>query len=190
VTKFPADRFDDKNAAPARVGAHRSSIVRRKWWVAALIAVGSTAAIILAALVGISVIDAKNLQDINIPAIGITATPTPTPTPTPTVVGADPTTIPPKELKKIVITVLNGTPQDGLAESVVSLLKTAGWVDLTAASASDTTIKVSVVVYGPETDKAYANGVAASLGIKAVKQSDMYPGANVTVLLGSDFVQQ
>jgi negative regulator of sigma E activity len=190
VSKLPADRFDDKSAAPTRVGAHRRRVVRRAWWVTTLISVGSVAAIILAALVGVSVIDAKNLQALDIPAIGITATPTPTPTPTPTSNTIDPLTLPKKELDKIAITVLNGTPQEGLAESVVTMLETTGWVNMTAAAAADDTIKVSVVVYGPATDEAYAHGVASSLGIKAVKQSDMYPGANVTVLLGSDFVQQ
>ena len=57
------------------------------------------------------------------------------------------------------------------------------------ASAADTTLKISVVVYGPDEDLSLATSVAMSLGIKAVKQSDLYPGARVTVLMGKDFIR-
>ncbi len=190
MSKLPTDRFDDTTSTPSRVGAHRRRIARRPWWFHTAIAGGSVVAIVLAALVGVSIIDAKNLQAIDLPAVGITATPTPTPTPTPEQDVADPLLMTDKELKNVTITVLNGTAEEGIAESVVTMLETTGWRNATPANASDSTIKVSVVVYGPEADLRYANGVAASLGIKAVKQSDMYPGATVTVLVGSDFVQQ
>lgn len=189
MTKYPQDRFDNKADQPTRVGAHRLPIVRRPWWVKGLISVGATSALILAALAGVAVLDAKNLQQIDLPALGITATPTPTPTPTPEIPLVDPTVLTKKELKAISITVLNGTTSETLAEDVAGLLETQGWPNLTTADAADQTIKVSVVVYGPDEDLMLATSVAKSLGIKAIKQSDLYPGAKVTVLVGSDFVQ-
>lgn len=189
MSKKITDRYDDSSRSPERVGAHRRPVTRLAWWVTTLISLGSVAAIILAALVGVSVIDAKNLQALDLPAIGITAAPTPTPTPTPTIPMKDPSNIKPGALAKLTITVLNGTKQSGLAADVADMLTAQNWQNISIANAADNTITVSVVVYGPDENLLYANGVAAALGIKAVKQSDMYPGATVTVLVGSDFVQ-
>ena len=189
MTKYPQDRFDDKTAVPARVGAHRRPVVRKPWWVKGLVSLGATSALILAALAGVAVLDAQNLQDIDLPVLGITATPTPTPTPTPTIPIVDPTTLPKNELKKITITVLNGTSSETLDEEVAAILEEQSWPNITTASAADTTIKLSVVVYGPDEDLSLATSVATSLGIKAVKQSDMYPGARITVLVGRDLIR-
>ncbi len=188
MTKYPQDRFDDLTARPARVGAHRQPVARRVWWVTALISLGVTASLVLLALAGVAVLDAKNLQQIDIPVLGLTATPTPTPTPTPTIAVVDPTTLSKKQLKAITITVLNGTTSETLGNDVAGLLTTQSWPNITVAAAADTTIKVSVVVYGPDEDLPLATSVAKSLGITAIKQSDMYPGAKVTVLVGKDFV--
>ena len=187
MAKYPQDRFDDKSAQAGRAGAHRQPISRRPWWATTLISLGVTAGLILAALAGVTVIDSKNLQQIDIPALGITATPTPTPTPKIPVV--DPTLLTKKELRQITITVLNGTTSETLAEDVADILASQDWPNITTAAAADSTIKVSVVVYGPDEDLPLATSVAKSLGISAVKQSDMYPGAKVTVLVGRDFVR-
>ncbi len=189
MTKYPRDRFDDKAAFPQRVGAHRQPVARKPWWVKTLLSLGVASVLILAALAGVSVLDARNLQDIDLPVLGITATPTPTPTPTPTIPIIDPTTLSKKELRAITITVLNGTTSETLDKDVAAILKEQSWPNITTASAADSTIKISVVVYGPDEDLSLATSVAKSLGIKAVKQSDMYPGARVTVLMGSDFVR-
>lgn len=189
VANNPQDRFDDKNAYSRRAGAHRQPVSRRPWWVTTLISVGATASLILAALAGVAVLDAKNLQQIDIPALGITATPTPTPTPTPKIPVVDPALLTKKDLKQITITVLNGTTSETLAKDVSDLLDTLGWPNISTADAADSTIKVSVVVYGPDEDLPLATSVANGLGIAAVKQSDMYPGAKVTVLVGKDFVR-
>lgn len=189
MTKYPQDRFDDKSAVPARVGAHRRGVVRKPWWVKGLVSLGVTSALILAALAGVAVLDARNLQDLDLPVLGITATPTPTPTPTPTIPIVDPTALTKKELKGITITVLNGTTSETVDKDVAEILKEQSWPNITTASAADSTIKVSVVVYGPDEDLSLATSVAKSLGIKAVKQSDMYPGARITVLVGRDFIR-
>ena len=189
MTKYPRDRFDDKTAVPARVGAHRQPVARKPWWAKGLVSLGVTSALILAALAGVAVLDARNLQDIDLPVLGITATPTPTPTPTPTIPLIDPTLLTKKELKDITITVLNGTTSETLDKDIAELLKEQSWPNITTANAADSTIKVSVVVYGPDADLSLATSVAKSLGIKAVKQSDMYPGARVTVLMGRDLIR-
>ena len=189
VAKYPQDRFDDKSAQAGRAGAHRQPISRRPWWATTLISLGVTAGLILAALAGVAVVDAKNLQQLDIPALGITATPTSTPTPTPKIPVVDLTLLTKKELGQITITVLNGTTSETLAEDVADILKAQDWPNITTAAAADSTIKVSVVVYGPDEDLPLATSVAKSLGISAVKQSDMYPGAKVTVLVGKDFVR-
>lgn len=189
MTKYPRDRFDDKASVPARVGAHRQPVARKPWWVKSLVSLGVTSVLILSALAGVAVLDARNLQDIDLPVLGITATPTPTPTPTPEIPLVDPTTLSKKELKDITITVLNGTTSETLDEDVAAILEAQSWPNITVASAADTTIKISVVVYGPDEDLSLATSVAMSLGIKAVKQSDLYPGARVTVLMGKDFIR-
>jgi hypothetical protein len=101
----------------------------------------------------------------------------------------DPTTLSKKELNDITITVLNGTTSETLDQDVAAILEEQSWPNVTTANAADTTIKVSVVVYGPDDDLSLATSVAKSLGIKAVKQSDMYPGARITVLMGADFIR-
>ena len=189
MAKYPQDRFDDTSAYARRAGAHRQPISRRPWWVTTLISVGVTSALILAALAGVAVLDAKNLQDLDIPTLGLTPTPTPTPTPTSTIPIIDPTLLTTKELKRITITILNGTTSTTLAKDVSDILKTQNWPNISTADAADSTIKVSVVVYGPDDDLSLATSVANSLGIAAIKQSDMYPGAKVTVLVGSDFIR-
>jgi hypothetical protein len=183
VAKKPQDRFDDSSAFPRRAGAHRQPISRRPWWATALISAGVTAGLVLAALAGVAVLDARNLEPIDISVLGTI------PTPAPEITGVDPTLLTEAERQQITITVLNGTTSTTLDEDVAAILTTQGWPNISTANAADSTIKISVVVYGPDRDLALATGVADSLGIAAVKQSDTYPGANVTVLVGKDFVR-
>ncbi|CAB4869765.1 MAG: hypothetical protein F2785_04330 [Actinobacteria bacterium] len=183
MAKKPQDRFDDKNAYAGRAGAHRQPISRRPWWVTTLISVGVTAGLILAALAGVAVLDARNLKPLDISVLGITVTPAPE------ITGVDPTLLTEEERQQITITVLNGTTSTTLDEDVAAILTTQGWVNISTADAADSTIKISVVVYGPDKNLSLATSVAESLGIAAVKQSDSYPGATVTVLVGKDFVR-
>ena len=188
MSRFPKDRFDDPTAVPARPGSHRRHIVRRPWWALALIGLGSSAAIVLAALAGIAVIDARNLEALKLPGLGATATPTPTSTAPGTSGIDDPTTLSAKQLDAVTITVLNGTTQPSTGQDVASLLTNQGWPHVSSADASDSSIKLSVVVYSADANRSVAHGVAQALGIAAIKQSDVYPGATVTVLVGADFV--
>lgn len=183
VAKKPQDRFDDKSAYAGRAGAHRQPISRRPWWVTILISLGVTAGLILAAMAGTAVLDARNLKPIDISVLGITAAPAPV------ITGVDPTLLTEEELQQITITVLNGTTSATLDEDVAAILTTQGWPNISTADAADSTIKISVVAYGADKNLSLATSVADSLGIAAVKQSDNYPGASVTVLVGKDFVR-
>ncbi|MEY4898227.1 MAG: hypothetical protein RL294_38 [Actinomycetota bacterium] len=183
MAKKPQDRFDDTSAYAGRAGAHRQPVYRRPWWVTTLISGGVIAGIILAALVGVVVLDARNLQQIDISAFGITTTPAPE------IPDVDPTLLSEEELNQLTITVLNGTTSATLDEEVAAILTTEGWTSVSTADAADATIEISVVLYGPDEDLPLATSVAESLGIVVVKQSDAYPGAKVTVLVGKDLIR-
>ena len=183
VAKQPQDRFDDKSAYDGRAGSHREPISRRPWWVTTLMSLGVTAGLILAAMAGAAVLDARNLKPIDISVLGITAAPAPV------ITGVDPTLLTEEERQQITITVLNGTTSSTLDDDVAAILTTQGWPNISTANAADSAIKISVVVYGPDKNLSLATSVADSLGIAAVKQSDTYPGATVTVLVGNDFVR-
>jgi hypothetical protein len=186
VSKYPQDRFDGADASAVNRGAHRSEVRRKPWWVKAITVFASTGAIIVVALAGITVIDARlNFEIPDFSTIGQT----PTPTPTPTIELFDPTTLTEKQFKAITITILNGTTSPTLPTDVAGMLTTQNWPQPTLADASDNTVKQSVIVYRYPADELMATSIAASLGIETIQQSDVYRGARVYVLLGSDFVQ-
>ena len=186
MSKYPQDRFDERDSSSARRGAHRTGVRRKPWWVKAVTVVASTSAIIVAALAGITVIDARlNFEIPDFSTIGQT----PTPTPTPTVELFDPTTLTEKQFNAITITILNGTTSPTLPTDVATMLTTQNWPQPTLADAADNTVKDSVIVYRYPADELMATSIAASLGIENIQQSDVYRGARVYVLLGSDFVQ-
>lgn len=186
MSKYPQDRFDGLDKASAGRGAHRSEVRRKPWWVKAVTVFASTGVIIVAALAGITVIDARlNFEIPDFSTIGQT----PTPTPTPTVELFDPTTLTEKQFDAITITILNGTTSPTLPTDVASMLTTQNWPEPTLADSSDNTVKKTLVVYRYPADQLMAESIAASLGVENIQQSDAYRGARVYVLLGADFVQ-
>ncbi len=186
VSKYPQDRFDGLESSSGRRGAHRSEVRRKPWWVKGLTVLGSTGVIVVVALAGVTVIDARlNFEIPDFSTIGQT----PTPTPTPTVELFDPTTLTEKQFKAITITILNGTTSPTLPTDVASMLTTQNWPQPTLADAADNTVKESVIVYRYPADEFMATSIASSLGIENIQQSDVYRGARVYVLLGADFVQ-
>ena len=186
MSKYPQDRFDGRDSSTPQRGAHRTNVRRKPWWVKTLTVVGSTGAIVVAALAGITVIDARlNFEIPDFSTIGQT----PTPTPTPTVELFDPTTLTPKQFAAITITILNGTTSPTLPTDVASMLTTQNWPQPILADAADNTVKDSVVVYRYPADELMATSIAASLGIETIQQSDQYRGARVYIVVGADFVQ-
>ncbi|MEN9740152.1 MAG: hypothetical protein RLZ72_418 [Actinomycetota bacterium] len=186
MSQYPQDRFDGIDTKSVGRGAHRAPVTRKPWWVKLVTVFASTGVIIVAALAGITVIDARlNFEIPDFTTIGQT----PTPTPTPTVVLLDPTTLTEKQFKAITITILNGTTSPTLPTDVASMLTTQNWPQPTFADSSDNTVKQTIVVYRYPADELMAQSIAAALGIETIQQSDAYRGARVYILLGSDFVQ-
>jgi hypothetical protein len=186
VSKYAQDRFDDRDSSSVQRGAHRTTVRRRPWWVKVVTVVASTSAVIVVALAGITVIDARlNFEIPDFTTIGQT----PTPTPTPTIELFDPTKLTEKQFKAITITILNGTTSPTLPTDVASLLTTQNWPQPILADSSDNTVEESVIVYRYPADEFMATSIAAALGIENIQQSGAYRGARVYVLLGSDFVK-
>ena len=61
---------------------------------------------------------------------------------------------------------------------------------MAATNAESTDVAQSIVAYGSAEDLGIALGIAMVLGIdsEAVIQTDTYPGARITVVLGADYV--
>jgi len=99
----------------------------------------------------------------------------------------DPTQI---DTEGLTLTVLNGTPAQGMAGRASQRLSDIGWPEATATNADSTDVAQSVVAYSEDADKASALGIAQLLGLEAdaVVQSTAYPGARITVVLGADYV--
>lgn len=186
MATFPTDQFDNLPDDLQRVGAHRGPKVRGRGWIAFAWAVLATGILMV---VGLFLLSQLNDQiKFTLPGVGAAAsTPsaTPTPTKTPTVAAiTDPTKI---KARKIVITVLNGTPTAGLQNQAGSKLKAAKWTVGSQALASATNIKQTVVYYSRAVNEDVARGVALALGVTTVRLSDAFPGAPITVVLGTDF---
>ena len=185
MSNYPQDRFDKAESVTGRSGSHRRPVRRLPWWVTALSVLGSSGVIIVVALAGITVIDARlNFQ---IPSFGPTQTPTPTPTPTPTFL--DPTTLTERQFAAVTLTILNGTTSPTLPADVAAILTSQNWPQPTIADASETTVKESVIVYRYPADQLLAESIANALGIELIQKSELYRGARVYVVLGADFVK-
>ena len=84
---------------------------------------------------------------------------------------------------------LNGTSTAGLAASAGERLDAEGWPEQTLTNAASQEVETSLVAYSSDEDEALARGVAEILGISEVIETDDYPGARITVLLGADYSQ-
>jgi len=198
MAKPPSDRFDTIPADLHRTGAHRGARRKGRGWIAFAWAALATGVIVAAGVITLAVInDSIKFDDL---LGGTTAsTPTPTPTPTPEVTPVlDPA---------VTVTVLNGTETVGLAANVGEAMRDAGWAGIgSTANASATDFKTTTVYYVDPAQEAAALGLADSLFAKAtadasangvtlsitsirVEQSDQFQGAQLTVVLGADFVE-
>ena len=181
MTEHDADRFDAVVEAPGRVGAHRAHTVRRRWvpWVSVL---ASSAVLVVGALAVTSVIDAR--LNFDIPVIGVTPSPTET-----AAAAVAPTDLTAEELELVTITVLNANGTVGVDATAATALETAGWPLASNADAAEKS-GLSGVIYGDAADEGIARAIADELGIGPITKSSQYPGARITVILGSDFSQK
>jgi len=183
---FDRDRFDDLPADLDRVGAHRAEKRPGRGWIAFAWAALATGVLVGAGVVYLGVAN-DSFQFVN-PSSSTTAqaeeadtaTPTATPSVTPL---TDPSQVDPSVTT---ITVLNGTATAGLAGSASEALESAGWVVGTQGNASER-VATSTVYYAAEVDEPAALGLAQQLGIDDVEQTDAFPGAALTIVLGADY---
>ena len=185
MAKFPSDQFDDIPDDLVRVGAHRAPAKKGRGWLAFLWAVLATVALVAAGLFTLSRIDSDFSLDLFPPQ----ETPTPTPTPTPTAEPVtDPSTLEKDFKKSLTISVLNATPTPGLADTAGDQIKDAGWPDPARANASERNRDETIVYYNGEEYEGVARGLAQLLGVQKVENSEVFPGAKITIVLGTDYV--
>ncbi|CAD6003604.1 LytR C-terminal domain-containing protein [Agreia sp. COWG] len=200
MAKYPADRFDVIPADLHRTGAHRGPRRKGRGWIAFAWAALATGVIVGAGVIALGVIN-KSIVIPDVFGSDTSTTQAATPEPTPTA------TITPVVDPAATITILNGTTTAGLAASVGDSLVTAGWAGVgSTANASSSDFKTTTVYYADAAQQAAALGLANSLFEKAtadaaasgvtlsitsvrVEQSTQFPGANLTAVLGADFVE-
>lgn len=156
---LPRDRFDDLPHGSGRVGAHRAENPRLRAGAITLWAVIATIVLVGAGIFGSLVLSGR-----------ITLFPTPTPTPTPTV------EVEPVVDMTFTVSVLNATPEAGLATTMKDQIVAAGWnADMvSASSAASTDFAQTTVYYSLPADEAAAKGLADLIGGALVEQSDVY----------------
>lgn len=174
TTARPRDRFDDVPADLARVGAHRAPVRGRRGLVTFAWAALATGVLVGAGVFGLSVIE----DDVTMAGTaGTTSSAAAAPAPT----------IDPAET----IVVLNATTTTGLAAKAATIAEDAGWKNLSSANADSQDVQVSTVYYGRKSQQAAALGLAKSLGIGKVEQTDRFDvqgQPRLTVIVGADFV--
>lgn len=185
MASLPRDRFDEIPTGIDRVGAHRAPRKSGGGWIGFAVAVVATAALVVAGLFGVSLLN---------PSFEVPFIPqeTETPTETPTVIVTaepvtDPASVDPEHLAQLSITVLNGTPTSGLANVAGDQLVAAGWPDPSRAAASANDEEFSVIYYADADDEGIARGLMQLLGAAEVQQSDAFPAAKITIVIGADY---
>jgi hypothetical protein len=183
MATFPSDQFDNLPDDLDRVGAHRGPKLKGRGWITFAWAVLACGVLVAGGVFALQVVNGT-IDFIGSSAdASASATPSASPTPVITPV-TDPYSV---RSRKITITILNGTPTAGLQTQAQSKLTAAHWKVTSAALASETTIKKTVVYYASSKNEDVALGVAEALGFKTVQLTDVYQGAPITVVLGADF---
>lgn len=192
TSRFLPDRFDDIENEPGYIGLRRKQREPTFWLVPVGIVVGVS--VVLTAVGMFMVSRADQALELSPEEIAITepppeevaAEPEPEPEPEPEV--AEAITSPSEEQADgLTITILNGTDTTGLAARAGNLLDREGWPKQTRTNADEKGVEDSLVAYESDDDEGLARGVAEILGISEVVQTENYPGARITVLLGADF---
>ncbi|HWH97432.1 MAG TPA: LytR C-terminal domain-containing protein, partial [Pseudolysinimonas sp.] len=114
---------------------------------------------------------------------GATATPGPEATPI-----TDPSLVDPA--LELTISVFNASPTDGQQDAAAEQIGLAGWPAPGTAVANPRDREITVIYYNGAEYKSIALGLAQLLGTDPanIANSDAYPGAPVTIVLGADYV--
>ncbi len=181
MPSFPPDRFDQVDDQLPRIGVHRVPRSAAHRWFTLLWAGIATALLIIAGLVGLSVIQGGfSIPDL--PGLPGSQTPEPTDPGTHPAPAPDPVFDP-----EVAIRVLNATPVIDREVMVRDALIGAGWRVVTVSVAEETTFETTTVFYSDEAYFAAARGLAEALGGVPVAFSDTYVGLPITVVLGADY---
>jgi hypothetical protein len=184
MANFRTDQFDNIPQNIDRVGAHRGPKVRGRGWIGFMWAVLATAVLIVGGLYVLS-LENSSIKFFGNVAAEPTDTPTSSPTPEITPI-TDPASI---KKRHITVTVLNGTDINGTQQAVGKLLKGDGWKVTSEANASESTIKTTTVYYTDAVNKDVAEGIQLALGTGTIEltSTNIFPGAPITVVIGSDY---
>jgi hypothetical protein len=174
-TTYPRDRFDDL-PEEGRVGAHRAENPRMRGWVVLLWAALATIVLVAVGIFG-TLLAAGRIE----------LFPTPQPTVEPTV------QVTPVLDTSYQVTILNATPEKGLATQMKDVVVAAGWPDgqvLPSDASADDFPETTVFYLAPE-DQAAAAGLADVIGGARIEQSEVYQPADpdirqLTVVIGLD----
>lgn len=189
--RFLPDRFDEIARDDDYIGIRRVQRKKTFWVIPAAIVLGVS---LVLAGVGLFVVDRAD-QRLEIaadeivlaepePVVEEPVEPEPEPEPEPVEPIINPSA---EDAEDLTITILNGTDVTGLAARAGNLLDREGWPEQTRTNADEKGVEDSLVAYQEDDDEALARGVAEILGIDEVIQTDNYPGARITVLVGADF---
>jgi hypothetical protein len=189
--RFLPDRFDEIARDDDYIGIRRVQRKKTFWVIPAAIVLGVS---LVLAGVGLLVVDRAD-QRLEIaadeivlaepePVVEEPIEPEPEPEPDPVEPIINPSA---EDADDLTITILNGTDVTGLAARAGNLLDREGWPEQTRTNADEKGVEDSLVAYQEDDDEALARGVAEILGIEEVIQTDNYPGARITVLVGADF---
>jgi len=186
MASHPKDRFDELPDDVERVGAHRGPKRRGRGWIGFAWALLATGVLVFGSLFALSqYLD----DDLGIPFFATPEEPVATPEPIETVAPlTDPTAIDPE--REITIDVLNGTPESGLHSTVYDELAAAGWPTGSSAPASERDIEDTYVYYSNPDDEDIASGLVVALGLGEIRliEADIFPAAEITVVIGTDYL--
>jgi hypothetical protein len=185
MATFPTDQFDNLPDDLQRVGAHRGPRIKGHGWVAFAWAFLATGILVVVGLFVLSLLDSSFQFPLTGGGSAASASPTPKSTPTPSITPiTDPTTI---TARNITITVLNGTAESDAVTKAADKLEKAKWVVGSTGNSTESTIKQTVVYYSTPANKDVAEGIQLALGVGTIQLTDHFPGAPITVVVGSDF---
>lgn len=187
MASTPRDRFDDLPDDLRRVGAHRAPAKRGRGWIAFAWAALATGVLVVGGLYGLSRVNPA--ISFELPELGGgPAQPGTSQTPKPEVTPiTDPGLVDPA--LQLSISVLNGSPTEGVQLTAADQIELAGWPKPAAAVAGSRGEETTVIYYNGSDYEPIALGLAELLGTDPanIRNSDFYLGAKITIVLGADY---
>ncbi|WP_166877556.1 LytR C-terminal domain-containing protein [Salinibacterium sp. ZJ450] len=183
MARLPTDQFDELPDDLYRVGAHRAAPRKGRGWIVVVWAALACVLLTAAGLFGLSQLGGS----VSLPGLSAQEAPDEAPA-AEGEAQADPVTDPSTiDASTISITVLNGTATSGLANDVGDQLEEAGWPIGSRTNTAESNVEKTTVYYGAAENEGIARGLAQALGATEVSLSDAFPGAPITIVLGSDY---